>query len=227
MCKKMIIIASFVSTLILTTSMTYASPFGRNLCKLPEYDCIQVESGQSWASLFPDPDTRALVKKINRMNTALYKGMIIAVPKDTENANHLEHAPFPEQISGGNVVHVDISDLAWGAYDASGSLVNWGPISGGKNYCKDVGRSCRTIMGTFTFYSKKGPGCKSGKFPLPRGGAPMPYCMHFHGGFAMHGSPTVPGYNASHGCVRMFVDDAKWMNEQFVRVGSTRVKIVP
>jgi len=33
--------------------------------------------------------------------------------------------------------------------------------------------------------------------------------MFFHGGFALHGSPSVPGYNASHGCVRLFDDDAE------------------
>lgn len=224
---KIIVVSTIIISSLGITIPVFASPYGKGLCKLPEYDCLKIESGQSWTSLFPDPETRIMVKKINRMNTALRTGMTIAVPKDKENANFLALSPFPGQITGGNVVHVDMSELAWGAYDSEGNLVNWGPISGGKNFCKDTGRGCRTVMGTFTFYSKKGPGCKSSRFPVPRGGAPMPYCMHFHGGFAMHGSGTVPGYNASHGCVRMFVDDAKWMNESFVRVGSTRVKIVP
>jgi lipoprotein-anchoring transpeptidase ErfK/SrfK len=50
--------------------------------------------------------------------------------------------------------------------------------------------------------------------------------MFFHGGYALHGSNDVPGYNASHGCVRLVTEDAKWLNTQFVNVG-TRVIIKP
>ena len=32
----------------------------------------------------------------------------------------------------------------------------------------------------------------------------------------MHGSGDMPGYRASHGCVRMFVRDAQWLNQSFV-----------
>lgn len=132
--------------------------------------------------------------------------------------------PFPATSSSGNVVKVDLGKLAWGAYDDSGNLVKWGRASGGKSYCPDIGRSCRTVTGTYTIYSKKGPGCKSSRFPVGKGGAPMPYCMHFKGGYAMHGG-NVPNYNASHGCVRLPVADAQWLNQNFVRVGSTRVSI--
>ena len=50
----------------------------------------------------------------------------------------------------------------------------------------------------------------------------MPYCMFFHKGFALHGSDDIPGYRASHGCVRMFTRDAKWLNEEFVEISSER-----
>ena len=46
----------------------------------------------------------------------------------------------------------------------------------------------------------------------------MPYCMHFFRGYALHGSRTVPGYADSHGCVRMFIEDARWLNEEFIDV---------
>ena len=38
----------------------------------------------------------------------------------------------------------------------------------------------------------------------------------------MHGSDDMPGYRASHGCVRMFVEDAKWLNHEFVEISSDR-----
>jgi lipoprotein-anchoring transpeptidase ErfK/SrfK len=125
----------------------------------------------------------------------------------------------------GNIIKVDLGNLTWSAYDDEGNLVRSGRASGGKAYCKDIRRGCRTVTGTYTIYSKKGPGCKSSRFPVPRGGAPMPYCMHFKGGYALHGSNSVPNYNASHGCVRLVPSDAKWLNQNFVRVGSTRVSI--
>ncbi len=34
--------------------------------------------------------------------------------------------------------------------------------------------------------------------------------LYFNGGFAIHGAPSVPAYNASHGCVRISVASANW-----------------
>ena len=50
------------------------------------------------------------------------------------------------------------------------------------------------------------------KHPKPAGavfdGADMPYFMRFHGGIGMHGG-YLPGFAASHGCVRMPINMAK------------------
>jgi peptidoglycan hydrolase-like protein with peptidoglycan-binding domain len=35
--------------------------------------------------------------------------------------------------------------------------------------------------------------------------------LYFYGGFAIHGSPSVPGYPASHGCVRIPLHVSRWM----------------
>jgi hypothetical protein len=34
--------------------------------------------------------------------------------------------------------------------------------------------------------------------------------LYFNGGFAIHGSPSVPAYNASHGCVRISIETSLW-----------------
>lgn len=34
--------------------------------------------------------------------------------------------------------------------------------------------------------------------------------LYFNGGFAIHGSPSVPNYNASHGCVRIPIETSVW-----------------
>ncbi len=36
---------------------------------------------------------------------------------------------------------------------------------------------------------------------------------YFKGGFAVHGSISVPAYPASHGCIRVTIDDADWLSE--------------
>lgn len=218
---------AFICCLGLMLPVAQAKTYGQKLCSNPKYDCIKTKPGDNWHKLFPDAREREIVRKVNRMNVNLTSGTTIAIPKNLHSVNYLSLSPFPSQISPqtSSLVKVDLTNLAWGAYDASGKLVNWGPVSGGQNYCADVKRGCNTITGTFKVQRKQGAACKSSKYPLPRGGAPMPYCMHFHGGYALHGSNTVPGYHASHGCVRMFNEDAQWLNQSFVRVGTTVVKV--
>lgn len=224
MFKSFLIVA--LSTACLYAGTAHAA-FASSLCDDPEYQCFKAKRGQSWESLFPDEAEREIVRKINRVNIALSPGMVVAVPIDLGNIDLLSLAPFEPKIEaeGNKQIRVDLEELAWGAYDEQGELVKWGPISGGKGYCEDTDSRCGTVTGEFVVQRKQGEGCVSGKFPLPDGGAPMPFCMHFYGGYALHGSATVPGYHASHGCVRLFVDDAQWLNEDFVDVGKTKVII--
>jgi len=131
---------------------------------------------------------------------------------------------FPEKREGtGHKVFVfDPKATAWAAYDAQGNRVQTGSASGGKDFCEDIGRGCRTVTGTFHVYSKKGEECTSSLYPIEtHGGARMPYCMHFSGGYSIHAAYEVPNYNASHGCVRVFPSAAKWLNENFIDVGTT------
>jgi lipoprotein-anchoring transpeptidase ErfK/SrfK len=134
--------------------------------------------------------------------------------------------PGMRPATGSRIVIVDPNEHAWGAYNAEGILVAQGAASTGKGYCEDLGGPCKTPSGTFAVYRKGGADCKSSIFPIPEGGAPMPYCMFFHGGYALHGSDHVPNYNASHGCVRMHPSDAAWLSNNFVKVG-TKVQILP
>lgn len=129
--------------------------------------------------------------------------------------------PLSRPATGNKVFVFSPSALAWAVYDGDGQRVRVGPASGGRSYCPDVGRGCRTPQGVFRVYSKAGPDYRSTKFPIPYGGAPMPWAMFFHGGYAIHGSYDVPGYNASHGCIRVVPSDAQWLNNNFLSRGST------
>lgn len=215
-------LVALVVTLLLCNSAVYAK-YGGKICDGSQYSCYVTQRGDSWQKLFPDPDQRDLVMRINRMNTRLYSGLKIAIPKSFDDP--LAYSPLPKAIDppGEKTVIVSLSKLAFGAYDAQGNLVYWGPVSGGRGYCSDIHGRCNTPRGNFTIHSWGGGGCVSSKFPVGKGGAPMPYCMYFHGGFALHGSYEVPGYNASHGCVRMFINDAKWLNREFTAGERTRV----
>ena len=134
--------------------------------------------------------------------------------------------PSHKAATGQKEFIFDPKHKMWAAYDANGNLVNQGAASGGKSYCSDIKRACRTPVGSFRVTRKKGAACKSSIYPVGKGGAPMPYCTFFNGGYAIHGSPDVPNYNASHGCVRVLPSDAQWLSNNFLSIG-TRVKVLP
>ncbi len=116
--------------------------------------------------------------------------------------------------------------LQWKAIGANGRVVRTGHASGGRGYCPDIRRSCRTPSGSYHVISKSGPGCRSTRYPVGRGGAPMPYCMFFSKYYAIHGSPDVPNRNASHGCIRVVPSEARWLSNNFVHIG-TKVVVKP
>ncbi len=216
-----------VSILIMYVPLVFAEPnstspyYGTGLCAYPQFQCIKVNRGESWEKLFPNPEQRDIVQKLNRSYNYLWPGKEIVVPRDIANLTILDVAPFPQRIDEREKqIIIDQEKLAWGAYDQNGQLVGWGPISSGRDKCSDSSRSCRTMTGIFRVFSKENQYCKSDVYPIGKGGAKMPYCMYFHKGFALHGSDDIPGYRASHGCVRMFVQDAKWLNEHFADIST-------
>ncbi len=127
-------------------------------------------------------------------------------------------SPFPRQIKSPSekFIIVDPREHAWGAYNQKGILERWGLATSGANWCGDIDKPCRTKTGSFRIYSLGDEDCYSKKFPVPDGGAPMPYCMYFNGGQALHGSDEVVYGNESHGCVRLHVSDARWLRYHFV-----------
>lgn len=227
--KKCLLCISAICLLIVgTVGTASAAPryYGANLCAFKGFKCVKIRRGDTWAKLFTNKHEREIVKRLNRTNVALRYRSWIVVPTNLRKVNHMDMSPFPRQIPapGKRSIVVRLGLHAFAAYNAQGRLVHWGPVSGGKGFCEDVGRACKTATGSHSIYRKQGQDCISSKFPIEtNGGAPMPYCMHYFNGFAMHGS-TLPGYHASHGCIRLFNDDAKWLNRHFLNIGS-RVQV--
>jgi len=123
---------------------------------------------------------------------------------------------------------VDPNVHVWGAYDKQGSLVRAGIATAGGDWCEDNNRPCRTAVGTFRIQRMAGWECASTIYPKPHGGGLMPYCMFFHDDQALHGSPdeAIVENNISHGCVRVRIPDAEWIQTQFASKG-TKVIIKP
>lgn len=123
------------------------------------------------------------------------------------NLMYVSNSTLPEyrNTKGKKTVVVNIGKQAFGAYDSDGYLIKSGRVSTGK-------RGYRTKRGTFSNLQKRGgANCWSYKYEVG-----MPYCMFYSGGFALHGYHDVPNYPASRGCVRMLVDDARWLHNSFV-----------
>ncbi|MDP1602926.1 MAG: L,D-transpeptidase [Legionella sp.] len=130
---------------------------------------------------------------------------------------------FPKEApaTGRKQFIFDPKAYAWAAYDAEGHRVMTGSASGGKDVCEEDGQSCRTVTGTFRVYNKRGLGCRSGEYPVETtGGAKMPYCMYFFQGYTVHAGYEVPYANTSHGCIRVLPSAAKWLNENFITIGT-------
>lgn len=210
--------------------------YGERICGDSGFICLTVNKGDSWESLWPDEREREIVMKLNRMNIPLEKGIILAVPADMKNKTFMDFSPFPAQTEslGEKFLIWDPKLLAWAAYDENGKLVRWGPGVGGKDYCPDVKRACRTIQGDFRIVFEAGVKYRSSIYPIDKcrghapgrpGCAPMPWYMQFEWhGYGFHGSPEVIGKNASHGCVRIFIPDAEWLNKNFVEVETRKTK---
>lgn len=221
-----IFVMVMMSTILIFVAHTASSQnrFGESLCKQRDYNCTTIKSDDNWENLFANPEERDIVKRINRMNISLRPGMTIAVPKNLDRISIYDVSPFPRYIEsdGEKTIFVSQKQLAWGAYDEQGELIWWGPISSGSGHCGAADGYCQTPSGSFRIIRKQDVDCVSTVFPRnadgTMGGAVMPYCMHFMRGFALHGSDTVPGYRASHGCIRMFIEDARWLNEEFINL---------
>lgn len=225
--NKLVAMIVFCLPLVTNAESTEDKPiyYGPGLCASPQYECVKVSHGDSWEKLFPDEQQRDLVQRVNRSYNSLWPGKEIVVPRDLAHVTMLDLSPFPLNIEVENEkqIIVDQDKLAWGAYDEKGHLVKWGPVASGADRCSDNSSpTCRTMTGIFRVFSKEGDRCKSNVFPVGKGGAKMPYCMYFHKGLALHGSTDIPGYRASHGCVRMFIRDAKWLNEDWVDAANAR-----
>lgn len=168
-----------------------------------------------------------LLSSCSSMSGNANSGRMRADAGPQQNYPSYESRLPPHIASNEKTILIDPNVHAWGAY-SNGSLVKAGLAVAGADYCPDIGRKCHTGAGSFRVNSLGSASCKSSKYPIGRGGAPMPYCMFFNRNQAMHGEYEggLAEANLSHGCVRMHTPDAEWIRFNFANVG-TRVVVKP
>ncbi len=214
----------------------YQKMYGWKLCKEKGFACTTIAKVTTWEKFWPDTRERELIMKINRLNVKILKpGMPVAIPENMNGKTLMDWSPFSKKVEslGEKFVVFDPALLAWGAYDKDGNLVRWAPALGGQDYCRDKKGPCRTVVGdNFRVEIKGNENSRSGAYPLGCGGksrpcARMPWVMYFYiHRYGIHGSDMMVGFNASHGCVRTFTDEALWLHKNFVEIG-TKVIVRP
>jgi lipoprotein-anchoring transpeptidase ErfK/SrfK len=144
-----------------------------------------------------DSSCEVIIMKVNRIDQRhLSTGRNILVPVDKQKS--ALYVPVPKALPdsrGEREIRIFLGRQFFGAYE-KGILSFWGPISSGK-------RGKNTPPGKFFVHYKQ-----RFKKSLKYDDAPMPFSINFNKGYFMH-QQSLPGYPASHGCVRLLEVDAQ------------------
>ena len=144
----------------------------------------------------------ALLLKLNRLDAQhLRSGVTLAIPDHVDELSAF--SPFPHRIETVSeipkLVLVSLRVQAFGAYE-SGRLVRWGPVSSGK-------KTTPTPAGLYhTNWKSKATRSSINEDWL----LPWYFNLDNKRGISFH-QYDLPGYPASHGCVRLLADDAAWI----------------
>lgn len=143
-----------------------------------------------------------VILAINRVDAAKWQRLDTLIVPDTFVADFKQYAPFPKQVSSIEKVHKMIlysqSIQAFGAYE-NGQLVRWGPISTGKKSTPTPNQLYHT-----NWRSKKTVSTIDDEWIME-----WYFNMGNFSGVSMH-QYEMPGYPASHACVRLYKEDAIW-----------------
>ncbi len=210
-------------------SLDNATAYVKSMCNYPGLHCVSIVPHEIWIDVFPKLKVRTMMKRLNRFNVALFYRNWLVVPTKWHGLHDWDFSPMPlyRNTHHKPMVVINLHKFAFGAYNKDGKLLRWGPASSGGKICPDdKGQSCTTPTGAFRVFKIGNKDCISRTYPrVTKGGAPMPYCMFFKGGIAMHASTMMGFANMSSGCVRLFLSDAEWLNHNFIKM-NTRVDVI-
>ncbi len=171
-----------------------------------QFEAFKIENRKSINELEArlGADAFAAVLKVNRIDRRHIRvGESLIIPK--AGTDMLSAVPLPKQLASATsipkLVVVSRRVQAFGAYE-SGKLVRWGPTSTGK-------KSTPTPAGLYHANWK----ARTRRSSVNQNWI-LPWCFNLDdvAGISFH-QFDLPGYPASHGCVRLLEEDAKWIYE--------------
>jgi L,D-transpeptidase catalytic domain len=145
----------------------------------------------------------ALLEKLNRADVRHLDRLPLLVVPVAWDEDELTHSPLPLRYGPGaaspKLVVAYLPGQVFGAYEL-GVLVQWGPISSGR-------RTHRTRPGRFALNWRS-----AGRASTVDPEWFMRWYFNFDNteGLAFH-AYALPGYPASHGCIRLLERDARWL----------------
>ncbi|MCX6179798.1 MAG: L,D-transpeptidase [Chlorobiales bacterium] len=175
------------------------SSTGNNSIMVPDgFIRKAIKKGDTLAKICnADSSCKVIFMKVNRLDNRHFPvGKNVLVPVDVNKA--MLYVPVPKTLAdsrGEREIRIFLGLQYFGAYE-NGQLFFWGPVSSGK---KDKS----TPPGKFFVNYKQ-----RFKFSVKYENAPMPFSINYHNGYFIH-QQSLPGYPASHGCVRLLPDDAE------------------
>lgn len=163
------------------------------------------EKKEFWKDLMTKYNSKEFgnILALNRIDFAhRYAVTSLVVPRDSWSS-FLQLAPFPIQVES----LIDIEKIvvfsyrlhAFAVYD-HGTLLRWGPTSMGK-------KSTPSPTGLFSVNWKKKLAISTVD---PSWKLPWNVNIHNTMGIGWH-QYALPGYHASHGCLRLLMEDAEWL----------------
>ena len=166
---------------------------------------IKGEEGRKYLSQLRSEigeEKMAALLKLNRLDAQhLRPGVTLVIPEQVDALSAF--SPFPGRVETANeipkLILVSLRVQAFGAYE-SGKLVRWGPVSSGK-------KATPTPAGLYhtNWKSKATRSSINDEWLLP-----WYFNLDNQRGISFH-QYDLPGYPASHGCLRLLTDDAAWI----------------
>ncbi|MDG1331655.1 MAG: L,D-transpeptidase [Crocinitomicaceae bacterium] len=168
-----------------------------------KYSLVASKDTTAWLESLTAGDTLMALMVINRTDSWRLKHIDTLVFPDSIGVGIDMYAPFPEQVEGlaavKKILFVSHYMQAFAVYE-NGERIKWGPVS--------LGRKVKpTPVGLFAtnWKSKRTTSTINSSWILD-----WYFNLDNFEGIGMH-QYALPGFPASHGCVRLYNDDANWL----------------
>jgi len=149
------------------------------------------------------PEQRALLEKLNHADIEHLAKLRALVVPESWSQDEMAYSPLPETWptarTSPKALVIDLAAQVFGAYE-NGKLVRWGPVSTGTGVS-------RTMPGLYHLNWRS----RSRRSTVnPEWLMTWYYNFSSVDGNAMH-AYSMPGFPASHGCIRLLERDAQWV----------------